>query len=793
MYVLDGFIAVGTQMKTERPGKGTIGTPCNQIEGPIVLLQNGDLTQINDGKNLNKYSIKQIVDLGEILIPFGEFIENNAILPDSSYVYEWWIQDLQKSMNCLPKDYTFKAIKEADKKVINQITKEFGKDINFGRPSAMDAFRISKKYNIPLHPSYNLFWHDISSEELIKLSKYIKEHGKISNSKLILPQNSEIKKILIELGALHKQNEGNYILDIYSYPIIRCCGLDIKNNAIVETDRYKLLDNIKENDETVTLVSKLSDVQIKQRAPFRIGTRMGRPEKASPRKMRPPPHVLFPLGNYGGTQRLIRNAAEKGKIEVEAGTRKCPKCNKKTHRIFCTCGSHTEVANGRIQVHRINVAEELDLAKKNIREGNLPETIKGVVGTISKNKTPEPLEKGILRAKHDVSVFKDGTIRFDMTDAPLTHFKPKEIHISLERLKELGYTTDYLGNPLEIKDQICELKAQDAIVSISCAEYFVKVSKFIDDLLAKFYKQKRYYKIRKLEDLTGHLAVGLAPHTSAGALARIIGFTNTQVCFSHPYYHAAKRRNCDGDEDGLMLLMDALLNFSHSYIPDKRGGKMDLPLILTTRIDPSEVDKEAHNLDTLFRYPLEFYEATLKRENPKELESIMDLVSSRIGTELQYENFGFTHDTDDIAAGPKTSTYKTLKTMMDKMNAQLNLAAKIRAVDTSDVAYKVIERHFLPDILGNLRAFSKQSFRCPQCNTIYRRIPLQGICIKCQGKLTLTVHEKSVKKYLEISKEIAERYNIPTYAQQRIKLVEKSIDSLFMSDKIKSMKITDFL
>jgi len=242
-----------------------------------------------------------------------------------------------------------------------------------------------------------------------------------------------------------------------------------------------------------------------------------------------------------------------------------------------------------------------------------------------------------------------------------------------------------------------------------------------------------------------------------------------------------------------MLLMDALLNFSHSYIPDKRGGKMDLPLILTTRIDPAEVDKEAHNIDTLFRYPLDFYEATLRHENPKEMESIMGLVSSRIGNELQYEKFGFTHDTDNISAGPKTSAYKTLRTMMDKMNAQLNLAAKIRAVDTPDVAYKVIERHFLPDILGNLRAFSKQSIRCPSCNTIYRRIPLQGVCIKCGGKLTLTVHEKSVKKYLEISKEIAERYNLPLYACQRIKLVEKSIDSLFMSDKVKTMKLTDFL
>jgi len=793
MYILDNFIAVGTQLKTERPGKGTIGTPCDTIEGPIVLLQNGDLIQINKPQKIKKTDIKKIIDLGEILIPFGEFLENNANLPDSGYVYEWWIQDLQKKIDCLPKNYTPLEIKKADEKTFQKIKEELGREINLQQPTFTDAVELSTKYKIPLHPYYNLFWHDIKKEDLIQLTNYIKKHGKIENNKLVLPKKDEIKRILIDLGALHNQRQDNLILDRYAHAIIRCCGFDIKENKIVETERYKLLDKIKDEENILQIVTKLSGITIKPRSPYRIGTRMGRPEKAAARKMRPPPHVLFPIGNYGGNQRLIRSAAEKGIIEIEAGTRFCPKCGKKTHRVFCTCGTHTEIGNGRLEILEINLAEELKLAQKNLKERNLPETIKGVIGTISKHKTPEPLEKGILRAKYNVHVFKDGTTRFDMTDAPLTHFKPKEIGVSIERLKQLGYKKDYLGNDLTEENQICELKVQDVIISKACAEYFTQVAKFIDDLLVKFYGLERFYKIKKLEDLTGHLVVGLAPHTSAGALSRIIGFTDAQVCYAHPYYHAAKRRNADGDEDGLMLLMDALLNFSHAYIPDKRGGKMDLPLILTTRIDPSEVDKEAHNLDTLSRYSLEFYEATLHHVNPKELENKMGIVASRLGTELQYEHFGFTHDTDDISAGPKMSNYKTLKTMMDKMNAQLNLAARIQAVDEADVAYKVIERHFLPDILGNMRAFSKQSVRCPTCNIVYRRPPLQGVCTKCGGKLTLTVHEKSVKKYLEISKEIAHRYNIPSYAQQRITLVEKSIDSLFTSDKVKATKLTDFL
>jgi len=794
MNILDGFIAVGTQLKTERPGKGTIGTPCSQLEGPIILLQNGDLVQVNDAKSVKKYNIKKIIDIGEILIPFGEFIENNALLPNSPYVYEWWVQDLQKSINCLPKHYNPSGVEESDEKTQRKINEDFDREINLRQPSFLDAVEISTKYSIPLHPYYNLFWHDITADDVTLLAKYVRKYGEMaSDMSLVLPWDDKIKNTLIELGALHKKRQEKIILDRYAYPLVRCLGLDIKDGSIIETDGFDLLETAKEGESTVSFVSRLTGLKIRERAPFRIGARMGRPEKADVRKMKPPPHVLFPLGTYGSNQRLFSKAAQKGEIEVEAGKRRCSKCGKVTHRISCICGGHTEPIEGRIEVHKINLSEELKLAKNNIKMRDLPETIKGVQGTISKHKTPEPLEKGLLRAKHKLPVFKDGTTRFDMTDAPLTHFKPKEIHVSIQTLKKLGYTEDHRGNPLEQDNQICELKVQDVVISKACAEYFVNVSRFIDDLLVKFYKLNRFFKIRRLEDLTGHLAVGLAPHTSAGSLARIIGFTDAQVCFAHPFYHAAKRRNADGDEDGLMLLMDALLNFSHAYIPDKRGGRMDLPLIITTRIDPSEVDKEAHNVDTLARYPIDFYEATLRHEHPKELEDVMDLVSSRLGTELQYEQFGFTHDTDDISAGPKMSSYKTLKTMMDKMNSQLDLAAKIRAVDEADVAYKVIERHFLPDILGNLRAFSKQSVRCPICNITYRRIPINGKCRKCNGKLILTVHEKSVKKYLEISKKVAEKYHIPSYARQRIKLVEKSIDSLFMSDKIRKTKITDFL
>ncbi|HNT73016.1 MAG TPA: DNA polymerase II large subunit, partial [Methanothrix sp.] len=405
----------------------------------------------------------------------------------------------------------------------------------------------------------------------------------------------------------------------------------------------------------------------------------------------------------------------------------------------------------------------------------------------------ESLEKGVLRAKHGVYIFKDGTVRYDLTDLPLTHFRPREVHAYVPRLRELGYAEDIYGEPLTDGEQVLELLVQDVILSFDAGEYLLKVAEFVDEELEKFYGLEPFYKARAPDDLIGCLLVGLAPHTSAGVLCRLIGYTTASAGYGHPFFHAAKRRNCDGDEDCVMLLMDALLNFSMSYLPEKRGGKMDAPLVMTTRLDPSEVDGEAHNLDLPSKYPLEFYRATLTGASPKEVEGLIDLVSKRLGTEAQYRGFKFTHDTDDIAAGPKNSAYKTLETMIDKMDAQLALARSIRAVDERDVATRVINSHFLPDLIGNLRAFSRQKVRCVKCGAKFRRPLLSDVCPKCGGRVILTVHEGSVRKYLEVSMKVAEEFGVDEYTKQRLELIKMDIDSLFQNEKSKQTGLADFM
>ena len=53
---------------------------------------------------------------------------------------------------------------------------------------------------------------------------------------------------------------------------------------------------------------------------------------------------------------------------------------------------------------------------------------------MSQSKTPELLQKGIIRSKHNVFVYKDGTLRIDVTNAPLTHFRPSDVGSDIKKL-----------------------------------------------------------------------------------------------------------------------------------------------------------------------------------------------------------------------------------------------------------------------------------------------------------------------------------------------------------------------
>ncbi len=1345
MVLLDNYIACGTQLKIERPGKGCIAMPVDSIHGPIVKLHNGSIIRVDkvDEANQIRDYIAKILFLGDLLIGFGEFRENNHLLIPAGYCPEWWAQEVLSgflSASSAQRDELFQSVdKQTFSLILNEPFQNF--------PDPWQALAISTIIGAPLHPRYLYFWEDLSATQLQTLQKWTLQltvkHNKSRVIELHGPLDTEIEQIIDTL-CIPCEIKENKIAFKEAAPILHALFLG-------ET-RCKFTSSL---DDTIDIMSYLQAnwvIPIHPKGTFYIGARIGRPEKAKRRKMDPPPHGIFPVGNAGGATRDIRKAEKKSSITVETNIRLCPRCRENTFLRICpeceietesirwcptckrqtkaqTCGECGNSTNtyGQIELH---LKKYMDRARKCFGE-RLPGRVKGVKGLMSKHKTPEPLEKAILRARHDLFVYKDGTIRFDMTDAPLTHFKPCELNVSSEKLRELGYAFDRQGNTLNTKEQILELKTQDIIIPYDCAKHLYRVSKFIDDLLVQVYHLDPYYELKAPEDLLGHLVVGLAPHTSAGVIGRIIGFTPLRVCYAHPFWHAAKRRNCidgseeiliwdaektrllrrplgstveelinqevkqrivddfgtiaidnpyhnwfalsfdpeklhpilqpikhwikgqstnwveittqsgrsikltpdhgiykwnnttkalekvkalnlkkgdhipvicsnhipsdysissfnvlqelvinlphtkkfqkfkhatrlreaskwmksklnqfglsllqnktkvnlqpkpgqwkisntlrkyfqsklprrpykqifnynwfnsiplshleilekegvfkweeipntskigmardaktispyipftdefcrllgyyvtegyirdepscyqtnfsvpnqeirnhlrtliknilgskpyykqdnhqlvhsnrihayllayawemgkkaldkripnfifnakkqhqlhfisalidadgsiipqacrttlytgnkklaedycllfsslgifarispvkggrfgqkvlerydelgippkettglyhvnipgwenipllpnlllvhrkksesvqkiiregypksqrisrisdsmiadqiknieyshetnpsyclevqtvneevpayhniaqntmlcvaqcDGDEDSVLLALDPMINFSREYLPTSRGGTMDTPLVLSVSITPKEIDAEAHNIDGNGIYPLEFYERTMQFADPKDVEDIFDLVAHRVVDHRispTAESYGlqFSHPTGDVNYGPRITTYTKLNTMQEKVERQFAIGRRIAAVDVQDMARRLLDSHFLPDIFGNIRAFSTQQFRCTSCNEKYRRIPLSGKCSVCSGKLVLTVTKAGIIKYLDLATKIAQEYNLPQYYQQRLEMAARIVDSLFPPEEDK--------
>lgn len=947
MHILGDFLAVGTQMKVERPGKAAGIVPVDSIQGPTVKLRSGEVRRVDDEEEAKRIAdqVEEILDVGEILISFGEFMENNHPLMPPSYCEEWW------------------RLEGGPRHPENEL-----EAIEF----ALDG--------IPLHPDYTYMWDDIAPADIALLADRISAEGRIEDGVLLVPNSVEVKAILEELLVPHHLS-GDCIAIKEYLVLLACLGLTLQLEK-----RPTWQDAPMEN--SMDLVMHLSGFTLRSRAGTRVGGRMGRPGKSKPREMKPPPHSLFPIGDDGGARRSFqaactskpRSNTDGGVIEVEVGERRCPACGAHTYKNLCTCGTHTVpilrcpkcgqdigkdlcprcgVSTVCLQKIKINVKDEYmaALANLGVRDTAVP-LLKGVKGLISRERSVEPIEKGILRALQNLYVFKDGTVRYDMIDLPLTHFRPDEVGVPVERLRELGYTHDTYGRELVSADQVLELRPQDILVSQDCGEWLVRVAKFVDELLVKVYGLEPFYRAERPLDLVGQLLIGLAPHTSAGVLARLIGFSKAPVGYGHPFFHAAKRRNCfagdteitvsdgrrwmtvpirqfvvenfdvskpgidhvgtfysdprqpfyvqsidtqgkvslkkvtsvsvhrapahlirfvtrrgkiltvtpehamlvwdtdylrkiralevrigdrvpaeegglviadevvsreivqalddrvycltvadnhtliangifcgqcDGDEDCVMLLLDGLINFSRSYLPETRGGSMDAPLVLTTRIDPAEVDKECLNVDVCDHYPLEVYNGCLAYTHPKDLDEYVDRVERRLGTPAQCEGFLFTHQTSDISAGPLESTYTKLGSMLEKLEAELDLAKRIRAVDEDDVAERVLNTHFIRDLQGNLNAFSKQKVRCMKCNAKYRRMPLAGKCTRCGGNIIPTVHEGSVKKYLEMSREICATYAISEYTKQRVEVLFMQIESTFGEPPERQLGLADFM
>ena len=92
--LLNYAIVVGTQIKMDMPGKASTIALVDTIEPPIVRLDDGKVIQVPTVEQAERIRphVSKILYLGDMLISYGDFLENNAQLPPASFVEEIWGQ-----------------------------------------------------------------------------------------------------------------------------------------------------------------------------------------------------------------------------------------------------------------------------------------------------------------------------------------------------------------------------------------------------------------------------------------------------------------------------------------------------------------------------------------------------------------------------------------------------------------------------------------------------------------------------------------------------------------------------
>src|SRR6185503_2057591 len=330
--LLKNAIVVGTQIKMDTPGKASTIALVDSIESPIVKLNDGSVVRITtpDHAYTILSELKKILYLGDILISYGDFLENNSQLLPASYVDEIWISELKSKLTNTQSISSYGIV--SYDRLIELLTDPF-----YNHPTIEEAFDISTYLNIPLHPKYLLYWDQVTLQELIHLIKELYNHflqcNKDSSIMLDTLINSDIDKLILEkLAVIHKLNSDKskiIVTDTDHRHIFTKIITTLHNN---KDSLFLYLEQLIQNeastlDNNLQIIQKILNVPIKGKYLSSIAVRVGRPEKAAERKMKPPVHILFPVGTKGGPTRDIIKTAQQSSTYIEIANRVCTDCH----------------------------------------------------------------------------------------------------------------------------------------------------------------------------------------------------------------------------------------------------------------------------------------------------------------------------------------------------------------------------------------------------------------------------------------------------------------------------------
>ena len=750
------FLNTGTQLKTEFPGKAASVAPVTGIAPSTVLLKDGSVVRLDCLKYTEtvRSEIIKIVDSGEVLITAGDFIQNKAEIPDlgicdQAYLYE--CQDLGITPDLHVKD---------EQKVVSD--------------------SILRRISLP--PLCMPLTHALRSEEFLHLQECYRQNGLSLSSSC---------RALVQLMAI------THTVDQLSGAIIPEFPLVFEQIMCSDAPLIKI------NQRVYEYLSLNCKCRIRRKGEFTWGARVGRVEGSSPSKTDPSVNWLLfhnKIPDGVNTVKKLLESSAPAQYLMNHVVFKCPACQKvSVHPLHCGVRG-VQVARDKTTNGFVDKYQNTDLtptAFSNFTEPvliDLPEKINhslanmGIIldtpvkigaNTYARTLFLESFYKGYLRSKYNVYTIKDGTVRYTCSNAVLTHFSARMVNSTVEKLKQLGYSHDEVGQVLVSSDQIVEMFPQDIVIPLNCADYLLNTTRYIDDLLNMEYGLPSHYNCKTVCDMIGQYCIGVSPHTCVGVLSRIIGLSDTNVLMAHPAFHSAKRRNADGDGDNILLYLDSLLNFSYVFLKQGLGQKMNVPIFLSDFIDLSEVDSECHHVEICNSYDKILYS---ERDTPCKAADVLKY-RSILSVEYAQKPSRCSIHTDVLQLPSKANAYKDLESMEEKINAQIEISQLISNCNTTDLVDNLVNSHLLMDIKGNINTFLRQTLKCKNCGTKFDMATLSGDCTSCGGPLHQTVYANSVMKYRHLVQKLSRRFKLKNYTLSKINLLFNELDVIFGKTK----------
>src|SRR5919201_5709816 len=292
--LLNDAIVVGTQIKMDIPGKASTIALVDTIEPPLVRLDDGSVVNVStiDQATKIRSQVEKILYLGDILINYGDFLENNAQMLPASYVEEIWASQLRSKLLMLSSSSSLTHLTE---NMISERLIQLSKEPFTTIPTVNEAFEISERLNIPLHPKYSFYWDSISIDEVLLLKekfaeqqKYKQHNVDINNDNnyicrsFSLPNNDpKLKDILERLGVIHSIKNENNVIEINNvdqvYSLNKLLLFEPANETTINTLSTTSSGIGIKAKNAIEFISKTSGIEVKPKFASSIAVRVGRP------------------------------------------------------------------------------------------------------------------------------------------------------------------------------------------------------------------------------------------------------------------------------------------------------------------------------------------------------------------------------------------------------------------------------------------------------------------------------------------------------------------------------------